>query len=191
LKRLTRRLGSAAASAPVIFELKPISRPVDCLSDATMRSAAALARPSAALRLGFARAGAPARARAAPAPARAALQLIPCGTLSQKHLAAPLESLPGPLALDGKLLQVGREASELVVAVPTVSARHAVLRVFADAQRVEVVDLGSTNATFVNGRKLRADEAGELRLGDEVTFGDPALATFRLAEAAPEPAEAA
>jgi S1-C subfamily serine protease len=52
------------------------------------------------------------------------------------------------------------------VGTPIVSGRHAELRV--DGDKVFVVDLGSTNGTFVNGRRA---QSAELEPDDEVTLG--------------------
>jgi NHLM bacteriocin system ABC transporter peptidase/ATP-binding protein len=63
---------------------------------------------------------------------------------------------------------VGREPGvELVVAHPTVSRRHAVLRRRDDGW--EVADLGSSNGTRING--VLALEPTLLQEGDEVSFG--------------------
>src|SRR5918994_3479007 len=62
----------------------------------------------------------------------------------------------GPLtgrlfALDRELL-IGREGADLAIEDPEVSRRHAALRPVGDG--VEVEDLGSTNGTFVDGRRI-------------------------------------
>ena len=60
----------------------------------------------------------------------------------------------------------GRE-NDLVIEHTTVSRKHAVLRYLND--RYTVTDLGSTNGTFVNGRRIK----GSVRIGpgDEISFG--------------------
>ncbi len=61
---------------------------------------------------------------------------------------------------------VGREKGcDLVLGVESVSARHAELRV--TPQGLLVRDLGSTNGTFVNGKKVKE---ALLKNGDEVAF---------------------
>jgi len=52
---------------------------------------------------------------------------------------------------------------------PFVSGRHA--RIEASAGWVEITDLGSTNGTFVNGRRLEPNEPTTLIEGDEVALG--------------------
>jgi pSer/pThr/pTyr-binding forkhead associated (FHA) protein len=66
---------------------------------------------------------------------------------------------------------IGRASGEadLVIPSPTVSAKHAVLRSSSDG-RLEIHDLGSSNGTIVNGRKIGREwtaikPSGELWLG--------------------------
>jgi len=64
--------------------------------------------------------------------------------------------------------RVGRgEGSEVVLADPSVSREHAIVDVRAGGAFVR--DLGSTNGTFVNGRRV---EKQSLRDGDELLFGN-------------------
>jgi hypothetical protein len=63
--------------------------------------------------------------------------------------------------------RIGRsETSEIVLADPSVSREHAVVEIRAGEPVVR--DLGSTNGTFVNGRRVRAQS---LRDGDELVLG--------------------
>ena len=66
---------------------------------------------------------------------------------------------------------VGREGCDIVLKDELVSRRHAVIRVTASG--LEIEDLGSRNATFVNGEQLRAPRA--LQPGDTVEIGDVRL----------------
>jgi uncharacterized protein YkwD len=79
--------------------------------------------------------------------------------------------------LDRKRLSVGSASgNDLVVAHPTVSRKHAIIR-----RRwgfYEITDLESTNGTFVNGRRI--DAPTRLRPGDQLRFG---AARFALAGA--------
>src|SRR5262245_35149764 len=66
---------------------------------------------------------------------------------------------------------IGRTSkdADLVIPSPTVSAKHAVLRSSSDG-RLEIHDLGSSNGTIVNGRRIGREwtaikPAGELWLG--------------------------
>lgn len=59
------------------------------------------------------------------------LVLEPCGSGSTEHLNLADIPLPGPLELaDGAMMELGREEpADLIVPLPTVSARHAILKV--------------------------------------------------------------
>ena len=82
-------------------------------------------------------------------------------------------SLLDPAQLAGGRIVIGRSsACELVVDDDTVSRRHAVLELRDGAWRL--VDLGSSNGTWVNGRRA-ADV--EVWPGDELQLG---AACFRL-----------
>src|SRR5262249_55043466 len=61
------------------------------------------------------------------------------------------------------------------ISAPTVSSPHAI--VLARDGGYNIVDLGSSNGTFVNGRKL-GNESHALRHGDKIQLGQ-ALLTFR------------
>jgi hypothetical protein len=64
--------------------------------------------------------------------------------------------------------RVGRgEESEIVLVDPSVSRAHAILEI--DGAQPVVRDLGSTNGTFVNGRRVSVEA---LRDGDELLFGN-------------------
>jgi pSer/pThr/pTyr-binding forkhead associated (FHA) protein len=63
---------------------------------------------------------------------------------------------------------VGRsDESEIVLADPSVSRAHAVLEISFGEPLVR--DLGSTNGTFVNGRRVSLER---LHDGDELLFGN-------------------
>ena len=70
---------------------------------------------------------------------------------------------------------IGRAADQcdFVVAHPTVSRRHARLRIAGEALQVE--DLGSTNGTRVGEQALRANEAVALHSGAKLRLGDVEL----------------
>ena len=73
----------------------------------------------------------------------------------------------GVYSIRGKA-RIGRsEESEIVLVDPSVSRAHAVVEIRGGAPVVR--DVGSTNGTFVNGRRVRSHQ---LRDGDELLFGD-------------------
>jgi len=97
----------------------------------------------------------------------AAITLVYHNALAAKigpvqHFATP----PG-----ASLLTIGRADTDLVLAQPLVSRRHADLR-WQDGKHV-LIDHGSANGTFVNGERIRAPHP--LAPGDVVQIG-----TFRL-----------
>ena len=81
-----------------------------------------------------------------------------------------LVSADGQLSFElraGLPLVLGRAlSSDLPVLDPTVSRRHAELKI--EASSVTVTDLGSSNGTFVNGSRVTSTT---LRMGDRVVFG--------------------
>ncbi len=69
-------------------------------------------------------------------------------------------------------LTIGRaRANGIALSDQFVSYMHA--RVFPNGQFFFIEDLGSTNGTFVNGRKI--DGQAQLKVRDEVRFGDTML----------------
>ncbi|MBF0171313.1 MAG: FHA domain-containing protein [Nitrospinae bacterium] len=83
-----------------------------------------------------------------------------------------------------KSVTVGREVGDIMIKNPAVSARH--LKIEKDGERFTVVDLGSTNGTFVNNEKI--GDVCELKHGDVITVGKFFL-TFENPKAKPEPEE--
>jgi len=78
----------------------------------------------------------------------------------------------------GRSLVVGRGlTSDVPLFDATISRRHAELTAGPDG--VQVKDLGSSNGTCINGRRIRA---GQLGINDSVTFGK---VTFRLCAGGP------
>ncbi len=66
---------------------------------------------------------------------------------------------------------IGREGTDIVLADPEVSRRHAAIRTHGDGIAIE--DLGSTNGTFVNGRQITRPL--QLEVDDTVRIGDTEL----------------
>jgi pSer/pThr/pTyr-binding forkhead associated (FHA) protein len=69
--------------------------------------------------------------------------------------------------IDGEVTLGRDHTADLVLDDPGISRRHATVR--ADAGKVTVEDLGSSNGTFVNGERIRGEV--ELAGGDEVQIG--------------------
>ena len=97
-----------------------------------------------------------------------------------------LEVLEGPLPRGRKverlhpgLLTLGRGVGvDFLFDVEGVSRKHAKITLSEDGS-VTVYDLGSTNGTFVNGRKI---EIWTLRPGDQVTLGEGVTLRFDRAD---------
>ncbi|MBN1266384.1 MAG: FHA domain-containing protein [Anaerolineales bacterium] len=51
-----------------------------------------------------------------------------------------------------------------------ISRNHAHL--ILDGSRLELIDLGSTNGTFLNSELLEKNQTAVLEAGDEIRFGD-------------------
>lgn len=68
---------------------------------------------------------------------------------------------------------VGREGTDVLLADPTVSRRHALI--IWDGAKVWVEDAGSTNGTFVGGGQVRPRERVELTDGVDLKFGSTGL----------------
>jgi pSer/pThr/pTyr-binding forkhead associated (FHA) protein len=71
-----------------------------------------------------------------------------------------------------KTISIGRESSNDVVldSDPMVSRRHALIERLENA--CTIMDLGSTNGTYVNGDPLKAREVRTLKGGDAVRIGN-------------------
>lgn len=72
--------------------------------------------------------------------------------------------------LPGSIKTVGRATgADFIVDAALVSRLHC--RLTAGATELEVVDLESTNGTFVNGERVRTGEPVTLKAGDKIRFG--------------------
>ena len=79
----------------------------------------------------------------------------------------PLTFKPG-----GRRLSVGRVAdNDLQLEHPSVSKIHAALVMNREGTLL-VADTGSTNGTYINGRRITYGEARHIEDGDVVGFGD-------------------
>src|ERR1700688_2359171 len=84
-------------------------------------------------------------------------------------------SLNGPLghtALGQGTLKIGRAPDNtLVISDPQASAHHAEITPGFDGNSYQVIDLGSTNGTFVNDQRLAANAPRQLNTGDVMGIG--------------------
>jgi hypothetical protein len=88
-------------------------------------------------------------------------------TMPERSFDKPLTFRPG-----GRRVNVGRAAdNDLQLEHPSVSKVHAVL-VMSREGTLLVADTGSTNGTFINGRRIFYGESRQVEEGDVVSFGD-------------------
>src|SRR4051794_40730969 len=102
-----------------------------------------------------------------------------------------IKSGPGAgrtVEVEGTEFTIGREAGvDLVLSDGKASRRHAALRVLPDG-RATLYDLGSSNGTFVNGRRIQSTllQGGEqIQIGDTVLVADGAAAAAQPATPPP------
>ena len=96
-----------------------------------------------------------------------AVELIARVSLGDKVQVVPLLLVPG-----GKRVSVGRVSdNELALNDASVSKIHAALTMNVQGTLL-VADTGSTNGTFINGRRISYGEARQVEDGDVVGFGD-------------------
>lgn len=87
----------------------------------------------------------------------------------------PEETVP----LTAEQMTLGRDAlNEIVLPDPEVSRRHAQVIVADDGSHLLIEDLGSTNGTFVNGR--RVTKPTPVEDGDTVELGQAVTMVYRL-----------
>jgi hypothetical protein len=96
-----------------------------------------------------------------------AVDLVARISLGEKVQEIPLALIPG-----GKRLSVGRVSdNDLALNDGSVSKIHAALTMNTQGTLM-VADTGSTNGTFINGRRISYGEARQIEDGDVVGFGD-------------------
>jgi pSer/pThr/pTyr-binding forkhead associated (FHA) protein len=72
----------------------------------------------------------------------------------------------------GRRINVGRAAdNDLPLDHPSISKVHSAMRMNSDGTII-IADTGSTNGTFVNGRRIAYGEARAIETGDTIAFGD-------------------
>lgn len=111
---------------------------------------------------------------------------IDCGFMLSSAPVA-VEDMPKPQDL-GKLITtdgtrefilkpgencVGRENADILLSHNTVSRKHAKITVLEG--QISVEDLGSTNGTFVDGKRLSEGESVEIKDANELMFGSMTL----------------
>eukprot|EP00884_Botryococcus_braunii_P018500 jgi/Botrbrau1/5333/Bobra.0346s0007.1 len=107
--------------------------------------------------------------------------LVPIGDGSCDHLEESIP-LPNAIELTGEgLFEVGRDVpADVILKVPTVSTRHAMIRIVGD--KMQLTDLNSTNGTWLGDQQLAPMKNTEVPVGSEITFGDMYLAKFKVEE---------
>ncbi len=101
------------------------------------------------------------------------------------QITVPGES-PQTVNLDKPVLRIGRLSTpeiDLALTHNLVSRRHS--QIFCDREPYRIVDLGSSNGTWVNDIPLPANEVRDLHDGDRITIG-PFTLTFQAPQSAPE-----
>jgi ABC-type multidrug transport system ATPase subunit/pSer/pThr/pTyr-binding forkhead associated (FHA) protein/ABC-type multidrug transport system permease subunit len=166
-------------TTPTLCDDRPLSGPVELKHGAVIRAGVATFR--------FLTQDPSPPAPPTPTPSRAAqpLSLAHDGPIEETVMTTPsmiaeaMEQvqaggdLPPPITVTGRMV-IGRDpGSEVALAHPQVSRRHAVLA--AISGRVELRDLGSANGTFVNGRRLVPGSVYRLAQGDVIDVGPYSL----------------
>jgi hypothetical protein len=86
-------------------------------------------------------------------------------------MEAALNGPLGRITLGSTEITIGRlPDNKLVVSDPKASSHHAVIRQFG--QDYSITDLGSTNGTFVNERRLLPNTPTTLNAGDKIRIGE-------------------
>ncbi len=98
-------------------------------------------------------------------------------------MEAALNGPSGRINLGSTEITIGRlPGNQLVVSDPKTSSHHATIR--PAGQGYSITDLGSTNGTFVNERKLSPNTPMTLNPGDKIRIGDTTF-TYEVVGAAP------
>ncbi|KAG2622778.1 uncharacterized protein LOC120696587 [Panicum virgatum] len=105
--------------------------------------------------------------------------LDPAGDGDWRHIGYKV-ARPGAFEIASDAVTVGRVAdkADIVLPIATVSGTHA--RLEKKDGRLLVTDLGSTNGTYINERRLNPGFAIPIDPGSLLIFGDIHLAMFRV-----------
>jgi pSer/pThr/pTyr-binding forkhead associated (FHA) protein len=99
------------------------------------------------------------------------------GEFALKFISGKYQGGEFPLPFKGEVV-IGRASDVgMVLVEDMVSRKHA--RLLVDGPRLGIIDLGSTNGTFVNGEKV---QKMELKIGDRVLVGTNILKVVGLGE---------
>jgi FHA domain len=107
------------------------------------------------------------------APHRGSLEKAPeVRMVARVTMRGDVREVPLSMKLGGKRLSVGRVSdNELSLNDSSVSKIHAAITMNQQGTLL-VADTGSTNGTFINGRRISYGEARQIEDGDVVGFGD-------------------
>ncbi|HZS76360.1 MAG TPA: protein kinase [Ktedonobacteraceae bacterium] len=115
------------------------------------------------------------RFRSVQAFAKALEQAFSPGSTDEPAMSGPVLYGPaGRIRLGTGVVTLGRKAdNRLVISDPKASSHHAEIR--PDGQGYAVLDLGSTNGTFLNEQRIEAHQLHSLKRGDAIRIGDTKL----------------
>ncbi|MDQ5845831.1 MAG: FHA domain-containing protein [Acidobacteriota bacterium] len=107
------------------------------------------------------------------APKRSPFEKVPdVELIARITMRGEIQEVPLALKPGGKRVSVGRVAdNDLALNDTSVSKIHAALTMNNQATLL-VADTGSTNGTYINGRRISYGEARQIEDGDVVGFGD-------------------
>ncbi len=92
--------------------------------------------------------------------------------IARASLPQGTREIPLVFTLGGKRLSAGRGSdNEICLSDQSVSKIHATLLMNSEGAML-VADTGSTNGTYINGRRIAYGEASRIEEGDVVSFGD-------------------
>jgi hypothetical protein len=99
-------------------------------------------------------------------------KIPPVNFVARVTIGDRVQEIPLFLTPGGKRLSVGRVAdNELALNDASISKIHAALTMNAQGTLL-IADTGSTNGTYINGRRISYGEARQIEDGDVVGFGD-------------------